>query len=53
MPYYDEVELSLNEHLGRKVSVSGDAENKGVLEIEFYSKDDLFELAQMLGKNSM
>lgn len=53
LPYYDEVELSLNEHLGRKVSVSGDAENKGVLEIEFYSKDDLFELAQILGKNSM
>lgn len=48
--YYDEVELSLNEHLGRKVNVVGKNENKGVLEIEFYSKDDLFELAQILGK---
>lgn len=53
MPYYDEVELSLNEYLGRKVSVVGDNKNKGVLEIEFYSKEDLFELAQILGKNNM
>ena len=50
MSYYDEVELSLNEHLGRKVNVLGGNENKGILEIEFYSKDDLFELAQLLGK---
>lgn len=50
LSYYDEVELSLNENLGRKVNVIGDKENKGVLEIEFYSKDDLFELAQILGK---
>lgn len=48
--YYDEVELSLNEHLGRRVNVVGKNENKGILEIEFYSKDDLFELAQLLGK---
>jgi len=53
LPYYDEVELSLNEHLGRKVSVTGDSKNKGVLEIEFYSKEDLFELAQILGKHYM
>lgn len=53
LPYYDEVELSLNEHLGRKVSVIGNKRNKGVLEIEFYSKEDLFELAQILGKNHM
>jgi len=53
LSYYDEVELSLNEHLGRKVNVTGDEKNKGVLEIEFYSKEDLFELAQLLGKNYM
>lgn len=53
LPYYDEVELSLNEHLGRKVNVTGDLQNKGVLEIEFYSKEDLFELARILGKNFM
>lgn len=53
LSYYDEVELSLNEHLGRKVNVTGDNKNQGVLEIEFYSKEDLFELARILGKNSM
>lgn len=53
LSYYDEVELSLNEHLGRKVKVSGDEKNKGILEIEFYSKEELFELAQLLGKNHM
>lgn len=53
LSYYDEVELSLNEHLGRKVNVTGDSKNKGFLEIEFYSKEDLFELARILGKSSM
>ncbi len=53
LSYYDEVELSLNEHLGRKVNVTGDSKNKGILEIEFYSKEDLFELARILGKSSM
>ena len=53
LSYYDEVELSLNEHLGRKVNVTGDNQNKGVIEIEFYSKEDLFELARILGKSSM
>lgn len=53
LSYYDEVELSLNEHLGRKVNVTGDNKNQGVLEIEFYSKEDLFELARLLGKSSM
>ncbi|MBQ1991205.1 MAG: ParB/RepB/Spo0J family partition protein, partial [Clostridia bacterium] len=28
LSYYDEVELSLNEHLGRKVNVTGDNQNK-------------------------
>ncbi len=53
LAYYDEVELSLKEHLGRKVTVNGDSKEKGTLEIEFYSKEDLFALAQLLGKNMM
>lgn len=48
--YFDEVELSLNEHLGRKVNVVAKNENTGVLEIEFYDQEDLFELARLLGK---
>lgn len=47
--FYDEVELSLNEHLGRRVKVNNKAKNKGVLEIEFYSQEDLTELARLLG----
>lgn len=42
--YYDEVELALSEVLGRKVRVyNGRA--KGTLEIEFYSLEDLKNLA--------
>lgn len=48
--FYDEVELALNEHLSRKVRVCGGEKDKGVLEIEFYSAEDLKELAQLLGK---
>ena len=50
-PIYDEVELSLNEHLSRRVKVLNEKENKGTLEIEFYSEDDLLRLAQILGGN--
>ncbi len=38
--YYSEVQLALNEYLGRKVNVSG-SKKKGVLQIEFYGEDDL------------
>ncbi len=47
---FDEVELSLKECLGRKVKVVGNSAKKGVLQIEFYGKDDLFELARLLGR---
>ncbi len=45
---YDEVELSLTESLGRKVKVYN-GRNKGTLEIEFYSLDDLKNIANKLG----
>lgn len=45
--FFDEVELALSEHLGRKVKVSV-KEKAGVLQIEFYGKDDLQQLANML-----
>ena len=41
--YFDEVELSLYEHLGRKVRVAGNGK-KGVLQIEFYGEEDLQRL---------
>jgi ParB family chromosome partitioning protein len=47
--FYDEVELSLCEALGRKVKVYN-GRNKGTLEIEFYDLDDLKSLANKLGE---
>ena len=47
--FYDEVELSLTEMLGRKVKVIN-GRNKGTLEIEFYSLEDLKNIANTLGK---
>lgn len=46
---YDEVELSLNEHLSRKVKVLNEKENSGTLQIEFYGEEDLIQLAKLLG----
>lgn len=45
--YYKEVELSLNERLGRKVKVDF-TKNKGTLILEFYDKDDLAVLADKI-----
>lgn len=47
--FYDEVELSLTEALGRRVKVYN-GRGKGTLEIEFYSADDLKEIANKLGE---
>lgn len=47
--FYDEVELSLTEVLGRRVKVYN-GRGKGTLEIEFYSADDLKEIANKLGE---
>ena len=43
IPYFDEVELSLHEHLGRKVRVAGN-KTKGTMQIEFYGEEDLQRL---------
>ncbi len=48
--YYDEVALALNEHLGRKVQVSG-TKKRGVLQIEFYGEQDLSELMKLFNKD--
>ncbi|MBO5411056.1 MAG: ParB/RepB/Spo0J family partition protein [Clostridia bacterium] len=47
--FFDEVELSLNNSLGRKAKVitKGNKEN-GTLEIAFYDKDDLARIARIL-----
>lgn len=45
--YYKEMEISLKTELSRKVKVSYSG-NKGVLQLEFYDKDDLKDLADKL-----
>jgi ParB family chromosome partitioning protein len=45
--FYEEVELALTEHLGRRVKVS-EGNKGGMLQIEFYSQDDLRMLANEL-----
>ena len=45
-PYFRELELSLTESLGRKVKVRFTQAEKGVLELEFYSKEDLENLSK-------
>lgn len=46
--FFNEVELALTEHLGRKVNINSKKEGKGILEIEFYSEEDLAEIAKLL-----
>lgn len=45
--YFKEMELSLNERLGRKVRVDY-GKNKGALILEFYDKEDLAAIAEKL-----
>ena len=45
--YFKEVELALQSELGRRVKVSGSGK-KGQLQIEFYSHEDLADLARRL-----
>lgn len=45
--FFTEMELSLENRLGRRVTVSY-SKNKGTLSLEFYDKDDLSALAQKL-----
>lgn len=48
--YFKEMELSLNENLGRRVKVDY-SKNKGALILEFYDKEDLAAIAQKLVEN--
>lgn len=47
--YYEEMEISLGSHLGRRVHVSG-SKKKGTLTLEFYNKEDLQTLCKLLTK---
>lgn len=47
--FYDEMELALKQELGKKIKITTKG-SKGTLEIEFYSKEELTDLAQRLAK---
>ena len=47
--FYSMVELALNESLGRKISITKNkGKQGGVLQIEFYSDEELTELSNKL-----
>lgn len=46
--FFSEVELALVDNLGRKVKIKESKHDAGVLEIEFFDKDDLESLAMKL-----
>ena len=48
--YFKEMEISLRESLGRKVTVKNKGNDKGTLVVEFYDKADLLFLADKLAK---
>ncbi len=49
-PYYDECELAIRQELGRKAFINVKKGNKGTLEIEFFSKEDLQSILETLTK---
>ena len=50
--FYSMVELALNESLGRKIKISKNkGKDGGILQIEFYSDEELTELSNKLGNN--
>ena len=46
--YLDEVEIALSEALQRRVKVTG-TENKGTLEVDYFSLEELMDMARRLG----
>ena len=49
--YYSEAEIAISESLGRKVKIIP-GKKKSIIQIEFYSKDDLKNIAEMLDKQA-
>ncbi len=49
--FFDEVELSLNDTLKRKIKINSTAKNKGTITIEFFDKDDLKNFVKYFDEN--
>ncbi len=50
-PFYDECELSIRETMGRQAKINVVRGNKGTIELEFFSKEDLEGILNALGNN--
>lgn len=48
--YFDEVEIALNKQMHRKVRVESNKQDKGTLHIDFYSKEELADIAKKLSE---
>lgn len=46
--FYSEVEISLKNELGRKVEIKSKGKGKGTITLEFYSDDELAEIAKKI-----
>ncbi len=49
--FFDEVELSLNDTLKRKIKINSTSKNKGTITIEFFDKDDLVNFVKYFDEN--
>ena len=49
-PYYDECEIAIREELGRMAKINVSKGNKGTLELEFFSKEDLQSILEALAR---
>lgn len=47
-PFYDECELSISETMGRRAKINVSKNNKGTIELEFFSKEDLEKILMTL-----
>ncbi|MGN0643218.1 MAG: ParB/RepB/Spo0J family partition protein [Huintestinicola sp.] len=50
--YYTEMEISLRERLGRKIKINSAKDGKGSIVIDFFDKEDLCRLAELLSSDS-
>ena len=50
--YYTEMEISLHERLGRKVKINAGKNGKGSLVIDFFDKEDLNSIADLLANSN-
>ena len=49
--FFDEAELALSQEIGRKCKIHGGANEKGTLEIPFFSKEDLGSILELFTRN--